>query len=311
MAMQDAAIRTDGELGAGSASGASAESARRRLLRDAPVAERRVELAGVSTAVLEGGEGPPLVLLHGPGEFAGKWVRVLPELVRRHRVIAPDLPDHGASPAGAGPLDVAGVLAWLDELIERCSPSPPTVVGHVLGGAIAARYAVAGSDKLDRLVLVDALGLGRFLPAPRFALAMAGFLSKPNERTYDRFMRQCSLDLDGLREGMGERWEPFASYNLELARSPASKSVGAMLRKVGLPRIPPADLARIAVPTHLIWGRQDRANRLRIAARASERYGWPLHVIDDCGDDPARDRPGAFLRALQEALSDTPAGRST
>jgi pimeloyl-ACP methyl ester carboxylesterase len=75
-----------------------------------------------------------------------------------------------------------------------------------------------------------------------------------------------------------------------------------MLRKLGLPRIPSADLARIAVPTTLIWGRQDRAIRLRIAEDASARYGWPLHVIDNCADDPPRDQPEAFLQALHTAI---------
>ena len=54
---------------------------RERLLAGIPVTERRLQLAGVSTAVLEGGDGPPIVLLHGPGEFAAKWMRVIPDLV--------------------------------------------------------------------------------------------------------------------------------------------------------------------------------------------------------------------------------------
>lgn len=301
-----AAQATRIEAGAGNGGAAPIEQDRQRLMRGIDVAERRLELAGVSTAVLEGGEGPPIVLLHGPGEFAGKWVRVLPALLAKHRVVAPDLPGHGASATGDGPLDAERVLAWLDQLIERCCPEPPVLVGHVLGGAIAARYAVANGDELDRLVLVDTLGLARFRPAPRFALTMVRFLRNPNERSYERFMRQCSLDLDGLREGMGERWDPFASYNLELARSPAAKAAGALMRGVGLPRIPAADLARIEVETHLIWGRQDRANRLAIAERASARYGWPLRVIDDCADDPARDRPKAFVGALESALAPAP-----
>jgi pimeloyl-ACP methyl ester carboxylesterase len=67
-----------------------------------------------------------------------------------------------------------------------------------------------------------------------------------------------------------------------------------------VPRIPPEDLAQIAVPTTLIWGRHDRANRPRIAEAASARYGWPLRVIEDCADDPPRDQPEAFLEALRE-----------
>ena len=275
--------------------------AREQLLSGIAVSERRLTLAGVSTAVLEGGDGPPIVLLHGPGEFAAKWMRVTPELVKTHRVVAPDLPGHGASDVNGGHLDADRMAAWLGELIERTCPSRPALVGHVLGGAIAARFAIDHPDRLRVLVLVDSLGLGRFRPSPRFALGLIGFQARPTERTYNRFMRQCSFDLDGLREQMGEGWEPFVAYNLELARRPGAKAVGRMLRELGLPRIPPAELARIAVPTALIWGRQDRASRLRIAEAASARYGWPLHVIENCADDPPRDQPEAFLQALHTA----------
>jgi pimeloyl-ACP methyl ester carboxylesterase len=280
--------------------------ARDRLLAGIPAMERRLELAGVSTVVLEGGEGPPVVLLHGPGEFAAKWLRVIPELVRTHRVIAPDLPGHGTSEVIDGPLDADRVLTWLGELIEHTCASPPALVGHVLGGAIAARFAIDHSDRLDRLVLVDTLGLARFRPAPKFALTMIGFLARPTEGTYDRFMRQCSYDLDGLREEMGERWEPFQAYNLDRARTPSIKVASRhMMLSVGVPVIEPEKLGRIDVPTTLIWGRYDRANRLRIAEAASDRYGWPLQVIDNCADDPPRDQPEAFLRALHTTLGNT------
>src|SRR6186997_3326825 len=70
---------------------------RAALLADLPVGERRITVAGVSTAVLEGGDGPPLVLLHGPAAYAAQWRCVIPALAGTHRVIAPDLPGHGAS----------------------------------------------------------------------------------------------------------------------------------------------------------------------------------------------------------------------
>lgn len=66
--------------------------------------------------------------------------------------------------------------------------------------------------------------------------------------------------------------------------------------------IPPDDLAPIAVPTTLMWGRHDRANRLRIAQDAGVRDGWLLQVIADCADDPPRDQPLVFLEALRMAL---------
>jgi pimeloyl-ACP methyl ester carboxylesterase len=194
------------------------------------------------------------------------------------------------------------VLNWLEALVDDQCSAPPTIVGQVLGGALGARFAATRSNRLSGLVLVDSLGLGRFRPSPRFALTMAGFLARPSERSYNRFMRQCSFDLDGLRDQMGERWDAFVDYNIDLARSPKAKAAGRLMRKVGLPRIPAAELERIAVPTTLIWGRQDRAIRLRIAEAASARFGWRLRVIEDCADDPPRDRPAEFLSALRPAL---------
>src|SRR5215218_4283111 len=91
--------------------GAAGEDPRARLLSGLAVTERRLRLAGVSTSVLEGGGGPPMVLL--AGEFAAVWMRVIPELVTTHRVIAPDLPGLGASEAPDGPLDADATLAWL------------------------------------------------------------------------------------------------------------------------------------------------------------------------------------------------------
>ena len=277
--------------------------ARERLLAGIPVAERRLQLAGVSTAVLEGGDGPPVVLLHGGGEFAATWMRVIPDLVATHRVVAPDLPGHGASQVADGPLDANRVLAWLGELIERTCPSPPALVGHLLGGAIAARFASDQGDRLSRLVLVDTYGLGRFRPAPRFALAMIGFLARPTERTQDRLYRQCMVDLDGLREQLGERGELLEAYALDRARTPSVKAaLRSLMPQLGVPAIPLAELARIAVPTTLIWGRHDRQVRLGVAEAASARHGWPLHVIEDAADDPAAEQPETFLRALRTAF---------
>jgi len=54
-----------------------------------------------------------------------------------------------------------------------------------------------------------AFNMARFRPAPRRAVTMIAFLMRPTERTYTRFMRQCSYDLDGLREEIGARWQPF------------------------------------------------------------------------------------------------------
>lgn len=284
------------------------ERARERLLAELPVAERRLRLNGISTAVLEGGDGPPVVLLHGPGEYAAKWLNVIPDLARTHRVIAPDLPGHGGSEVADGPLDEDRVLGWLDDLIECTCPSPPALVGQILGGALAARYAIEHGERLGNLLLVDSLGLAAFQPAADFGAALSAFVSKPTEDTHDRLWRRCAFDFDALRKRLGSRWEWIKSYNLDRARAPQLRAAQhALMAQFGMPAIPPAGLARIAAPTTLIWGRHDLATPLPVAEAASERYGWPLRVIENCADDPPMEQPEAFLEALRAALADTKA----
>ena len=274
------------------------DNPRGQLLSGLPVSERRLELAGVSTAIVEGGEGPPIVLLHGPGEHAAKWIRLIPLLVKRYRVVAPDLPVHGSSEV-AVPLERERVLTWLGELLERTCPAPATLVGHIVGGAIAARFAIAHGELLERLVLADALGLAPFRPAPEFGAALGEFLVKPDGETHDALWRLCAFDLDALCARLGARWEWLKAYNLDRAHTP---DLGAVQRRLmeqfGMPAIEPSELARIRVPVMLIWGRHDLATPLGVAEAASNRYGWPLHVIENAGDDPPLEQPEAFVRAL-------------
>jgi pimeloyl-ACP methyl ester carboxylesterase len=77
----------------------------------------------------------------------------------------------------------------------------------------------------------------------------------------------------------------------------------------GMPAIPEDVLARIVVPTTLIWGRQDRATPLTVAQAASARFGWRLHIIDDAADDPTLDRPDVFLQTLRQVLEGQSANR--
>jgi pimeloyl-ACP methyl ester carboxylesterase len=129
------------------------------------------------------------------------------------------------------------------------------------------------------------------------------FLAQPTERTHEDLWRHCAFDLDGLRARMGERWQPFEAYNLDRARAPdVQAAVSILMEQLGVPAIPASDLARIAVPTTLIWGRHDRATPLAVAEAASARYGSPLHVIEQANDDPPVERPEALLRALRTAL---------
>jgi pimeloyl-ACP methyl ester carboxylesterase len=276
--------------------------ARREMLSGIAVVDRQRDVDGVATAVLEGGDGPPVVLLHGPGEAAVGWLPVLPQLLRSHRVVVPDLPGHGATHTLDDEPYADRLLDWLDNLIDQTCSEPPALVGRTIGAAIGARYAIERPGRLARLVLVDALGLAPFEPLPRFALAMHRYFGQPDRVNYERFMEFCAYDLDGARTRLGVRWEPYATYAVELGRSASGQAaMGRLLAEFAAP-IAPERLDRIDVPTSLIWGREDIAIPVRVGEAAAARHGWPLRIVDDAGDDPPLDQPAIFLDELRAML---------
>ena len=169
----------------------SGDHARERLLAGLPVTERRLQLAGVSTAVLEGGDGPPVILLHGPAGFAANWTGVIPALVASHRVISPDLPGHGASEVAtlAGRRAPAGMARRAD---RADLPGAARAGRPMLGGAIAARFASDPGHHRSQLVLVGAFGLNRLRPSPEFGSACAQFLGRPTQATHQGLWRDCA-----------------------------------------------------------------------------------------------------------------------
>lgn len=276
---------------------------RQRLIEMLPVKERQLRLNGVLTSVLEGGEGPPLVLLHGPGAYGAQWIRIIPALTATHRVIAPDLPGHGASDFFADGPTRERVAGWLDDLIECTCLQAPVLMGMTLGGAIAMLFAAECARRLAGLVLVDTLGLAAFQPAPTFGTALQAFLNAPSEQTHDGLWSECVHDLERVKVDLGERWQWIKATNLVYSGPERIAALGGWMTEFGFPAIPPAKLSQIDVPTALIWGRHDRATPLAIAEAASRQFGWRLEVIDGAADDPTLEQPEAFLGALRRAIA--------
>ena len=282
--------------------GIAGEDARERLLSGVPVTERRLQLAGVSTAVLEGGDGPPLVLLHGGIECGGAyWAPVLDALADRHRVIVPDLPGLGESEPVVR-LDAAGFADWFAALVRETCQERPTLIAHSLDGSLAARFAVAHGDLLRRLVIYAAPGIGPYrVPLGLRVMAMR-FGLRPTKRNAERFDRFAFYDFDQARRRDPAWFEAFSAYTRLRAAVPHVKRTMGQLLKAGTKQVPNAELRRIEVPTTLLWGAHDRFVPLGLAEGASTRLGWPLHVIDDTGHAAHIEQPDAFLRALHAAL---------
>jgi len=278
--------------------------ARERMLTGTSLTERRMKVTGVSTCVLEGGQGSPLLLLHGGIECGGAvWAPVISRLAERHRLIVPDLPGLGESEPVAR-LDQAAFIDWLAELLRQAVTEKPTLVAHSLSASLAARFAAVESGLLHRLVICSAPGIGAYRMPVRLRIVAIRFALRPSERNAERFDRFALLDLDQTRKRDPEWFDAFTAYTVSRAAVSHVKRTMHGLVKTGTKRVPDAELRSIGIPVDLIWGRHDRMVSLDLAKEASARLGWPLRVIDDAAHAPQIERPDAFVQALTEVTRD-------
>ena len=97
---------------------------------------------------------PALLLLHGIGDSSVSWMPVMDGLAEDHRVIAPDLLGHGESDKPRADYSAAAFANGMRDLLEVLAVERATVVGHSLGGGVAAQFAYQYPDRVERLVLV-------------------------------------------------------------------------------------------------------------------------------------------------------------
>ena len=123
-----------------------------------PSQGRTVRAAGRDIFVTEIGEGPPLLMLHGGGPGASglsNFVRNIPALAERFRLIVPDMPGFGRSTKGIDRKDPFGDLATaMLGLIDALGVERTHALGNSLGGACALRMALEAPARVDRLVLL-------------------------------------------------------------------------------------------------------------------------------------------------------------
>lgn len=280
----------------------STGAARQRLLAGIPITERRLRLAGVSTTVLVGGNGPPLILLHGGIECGGVyWGPVISRIVQSHHLVAPDVPGLGESDPAAR-LDTLTFAGWLAALIQVTCQKKPILIAHSLLGSMASRFAAQNGDLLERLVIYAAPGIGPYRMPLGLLVAAILLDLRPTGRNNERFERWAFLDPDRTRQQSPEWFDAFNAYTMARGAVPHVKRTMHQLIKIGTKQIPYTELQRIKVPTTLLWGRHDRMASLRLAEAASSKLGWPLHVIDDAGHVPHIEQPEGFLHVLDNTL---------
>ena len=282
---------------------------RARLLQGTGLAERRERLAGISTAILDAGSGPPLILLHGGIECGGSyWAPVIARLGRQHRLVVPDLPGLGESEP-TPQLDAGTFANWLSALVSAACEEPPILVAHSLVGSFAVRFSAEHSDSLRGLLVYGSPGVGPYRMPPGLAYAAIRFGLRPSQRNSDRFDRWAFFDLERARGRDSDWFEAWSHYTMSRARIPHVKRAMRQLLSRCRKRVPDEVLHRIAVPTGLLWGRHDRFVPLALAEQTSKRIGWPLRVIDRAGHVPHIEQPESFIQGLRSTI-DTQQNRS-
>jgi pimeloyl-ACP methyl ester carboxylesterase len=253
-----------------------------RVLAGSSVRGRPVEVgAGGRAHVLEKGEGPPVVLLHGTGNAAGFLLPLLDEL-HGVRAIAPDLPGVGLSDPIELPADRyrETAVAWLDRLLGTLELDATTLVGHSGGGVWALWYALAHPDRVRRLVLIGPPALPKTsCPLPMRLIATPGvgaLLPRLDPPTPKSVLRLASAmgeratlarrpDLIDLLVALGRDpvTDRAAKAEIRLLVSPFALLSRSGFR--GRSRVRPDELRQVAMPTLIVWGERDPLGGVAVA----------------------------------------------
>jgi pimeloyl-ACP methyl ester carboxylesterase len=255
---------------------------------------------------------PGLLLVHGLGDEADTWRRVIPSLAERHRVVAPDLPGFGRSPLPRRGLSPRSLAATLRALVERLGMRHVTLVGSSLGAALVQIIALKEPALVSRLILVDGglLAMRRLQRSFIFSLlpglgekryrSLAGDLNAAYASLgpyYANLGDLPSEERDFLRERVGERVASATQM-----RAYFSSFRGFVCWMLSFGQIAAERARRLDVPTHYIWGEQDHIIPAVLGRQACALHsGARLTVIPGAGHLPHQEKPREFLLAMDQA----------
>jgi abhydrolase domain-containing protein 6 len=275
-----------------------AEFARQRLLAGA--AEQASLVAGERVVHLEAGTGPPLVLVHGFTGSKENWLPLMRRLAHGRRVLAPDLPGWGDSERSDGAdygyaAQAERLAAWLAAVHD----GPVDLVGHSMGGGIAALLAARHPDRVARLVLMDAGGVRyRDNDFGRAVLAGENPFGVHDRASLQRYLQTVFDD---------PPWVPWPADRALIARRRADAGFeDRVLDAIGRGPdafLPGREAVRIARPTLLLWCAADRVIDASAAALYRDAVrGSQVRLLRDCNHMPMMERPDETAAALEDFL---------
>jgi len=135
------------------------------------ISSQQIKVGKLNIRYFTGGQGEPLILLHGGGGGAEGWLQNATELGKRYSIYVPDLPGFGRSQPIDGDQGMSEFVQFVEDFTHSLGLKHFHLVGHSIGGGIALHYALKFPYKIGKLVLVSSVGqdtiLVNFAPAPR------------------------------------------------------------------------------------------------------------------------------------------------
>jgi esterase len=139
---------------------------------------------------------PPLVVLHGLFGVARNWGAISRRLSARHRVLAMDLRNHGASPRAAA-MDYASMAADVAETMEAAGAAPAALLGHSMGGKATMALALTRPELVTRVLVAD---IAPVPYPPRQARIVAAMRAVPLRPGLSRREADATLLTEGVQE---------------------------------------------------------------------------------------------------------------
>jgi pimeloyl-ACP methyl ester carboxylesterase len=288
---------------------------------------KTLTIDGVNLHYLCGGSGPPLVLVHGLGSSAAvEFYHNLEPLAAHHRVLAVDLPGFGGSDKPALEYTIELFVKAVKDLMASEGVDRAAVIGVSMGGRVALGLALESPEKVERLVLVDALGVGtpRRVLAYRILLTRglgeltlrgtARALRRMNPATIRRFwgwylQRPNRVNTLWSDERIANHGTLLATPEYRAAYLSALRSISGM-RQLRDGVAVENRLPELRMPTLLIWGRHDHIFPASHAEAARNRIpNARVEIFDDSGHTPQMEEPDRFNRLVLDFLREPATGR--